>query len=69
MTKIDENLEKRIIIVLAIQTTSSGRMSANTLMKRSMSKRMGNSTNMRRESWKALFITPHMVVVGDFTVG
>ena len=70
MTKIDENLEKRIIIVLAIQTMSSGRMSANTLMKRSMRRRMGSSTNMRMESWKALFTIPHIVIeVGDFTFG
>ena len=36
-------------------------------MKRSMNRRMGSSTSMRRESWKALFTIPHMMV-GDFRV-
>ena len=53
--------------VFAIQTTSSGRMRPNTLMTRSMSRRMGNSTSTRRESWNALFTIPHMVLVGEFT--
>ena len=55
--------------VFAIQTTSSGRMRPNTLMTRSMRRRMGNSTSTRRESWRALFTIPHMVLVGEFTIG
>ena len=51
-------------MVLAIQTTTSGRTSPTTLMTRSMSRRMGSSTNRRTENWKAVFALPH--IVGDF---
>ena len=63
----DDNLAWRIMMVLAIQTTSSGRTSPTTLMTRSMSRRMGSSTNRRTDSWEAVFALPH--IVGDFWYG
>ena len=51
-------------MVLAIQTTTSGRTSPTMLMTRSMSRRMGSSTNRRTDSWEAVFALPH--IVGDF---
>ena len=63
----DDDLAWRIMVVFATQTTSSGRMRPSTLMTRSMRRRMGSSTSRRKDSWRALFAIPHMVV-GDCTI-
>ena len=52
------------MMVLAIQTTTSGRTSPTMLMTRSMSRRTGSSNSRRTDSWEAVFALPH--IVGDF---